>query len=45
MTAYESYNKFIKNKLSKEEDEAFVTYMAGESLENYAKEKGVKLEA
>lgn len=45
MTAYDSYNTLIKNKLSKEEDKAFSAYIAGKSLDNYAKERGVKVES
>lgn len=45
MIADESYNTLIKNRLSKEEDKAFSSYIFGESLEDYAKERGVKKES
>lgn len=45
MIADDSYNSFIKDKLSKEEDKALSSHISGQSLIEYAKEKGVKVES
>ncbi|WML32642.1 hypothetical protein [Clostridium sp. OS1-26] len=45
ITLSESYNILIKDKLSKEENRVFRHVIRGKSLEDYSKEKGVKLES
>lgn len=45
ITVRESYEIFIKDKLSREENMVFLYVMSGKKLEDYAKKKGVKLES
>lgn len=45
ITLSESYNILIKDKLSKEENRVFRHVIRGKKFEDYAEEKGVKLES
>lgn len=45
MIVSDSYNNFIKDKLSKEEDNVFSSHISGQCLTKYAEEKGVKVES
>jgi DNA-directed RNA polymerase specialized sigma24 family protein len=45
MTVEHIYNTFIKDRLSKEEKNVFCTYIFGEELEDYAKQRGVQIES
>lgn len=45
MTVNRIYNTLIKDRLSKEGKKLFLAYISGQELEEYAMEKGVKLES
>ncbi len=42
MTVKYLYNNFIKDKLSRKENNVFCLYISGKRLDKYAKEKGIK---